>query len=259
MIRPTQITLLGTGTSQGVPVIGCHCPVCTSPDPKDHRLRTAAFVQIGDIGLAIDIGPDFRQQMLNNRIQNVHAILLTHEHNDHVSGLDDIRPINFLYKRDMPIYGSSRTLKELEHRFYYAFDQQYQYPGKPKVHGVIIDDQPFEIEGIAIQPIQVAHGDMAIFGFRIGDLAYITDAKTLPKESMEALEGLDVLVLNALRIKPHEVHLNLDEALSVIEQLKPNRCFLTHISHHMGLQDEVNAMLPSNVRLGYDGLTIKLS
>lgn len=260
MSGPLSITLLGTGTSQGIPVIGCKCKVCTSPDARDQRLRTAAFIQAGETGLAIDIGPDFRRQMLANNLQNVHAVLLTHEHNDHISGLDDIRPINFLYHRDIPIYGGQRTLSEMHRRFYYAFDADYQYPGKPRVHSITIEDHiPFVIGDKTIMPILVDHGDMAIYGYRIGPLAYITDAKTIPAESKRDLQGLEVLILNALRFEPHLTHLNVEEAIALCDELKPRVCYLTHISHEMGLHADVNAMLPENIRLGYDGLCVNLS
>ena len=259
MSGPLSITLLGTGTSQGIPVIGCKCKVCTSADSRDQRLRTAAFIQAGETGLAIDIGPDFRRQMLANDLQNVHAVLLTHEHNDHISGLDDIRPINFLYHRDIPIYGGQRTLSEMHRRFYYAFDPDYQYPGKPRVHSIPVEDNtPFTIGHHTILPIVVDHGDMAIYGYRIGPLAYITDAKTIPASSKKVLQGLEVLILNALRFEPHLTHLNVEEAIALCDELKPQVCYLTHISHEMGLQTDVNAMLPENIRLGYDGLCINL-
>lgn len=254
-----QITLLGTGTSQGIPVIGCRCKVCISADTRDQRLRTAAFVQAGDTGLAIDIGPDFRRQMLDNHLQNVHAVLLTHEHNDHISGLDDIRPVNFLYQRNIPMYGGARTLSELHRRFYYAFDTDYHYPGKPLVHTVLIDDSPFKFGEIGIRPIPVEHGDMAVYGYRIGSLAYITDAKTIPPGSMAELKDLDVLILNALRFQPHATHLNIEEAIAICDVLKPGQCYLTHISHEMGLHAEVDAQLPENIHLGYDGLCIKVA
>ncbi|HZV68243.1 MAG TPA: MBL fold metallo-hydrolase [Saprospiraceae bacterium] len=254
-----EITLLGTGTSQGIPVIGCNCPVCTSSDPRDKRLRTAAFIQAGETGLAIDLGPDFRMQMLNNNLSDVHAVLLTHEHNDHISGLDDIRPINFRYKRNIPIYGSARSLGEIKRRFFYAFDPDYLYPGKPHVTGIVINDDPFEINDISIIPIPVDHGDLPIYGFRIGDLAYITDAKRIPEKSRKLLQNLDTLILNALRIEPHEAHLNIDEAIEIVKELKPRQCFLTHISHASGLHADIDKFLPDGIKLGFDGMRLRLS
>ena len=259
-MNPTlEITLLGTGTSQGIPVIGCPCKVCASTDPRDKRLRTAAFIQANDIGLAIDLGPDFRSQMLNNGISNVHAVLLTHEHNDHISGLDDIRPINYRYKRNIPIYGSKRSIDEIHSRFAYAFDPEYKYPGKPYVSSILIDDHPFTIEDVHIIPIPIDHGDMPIYGFRIGDLAYITDAKRISEKSMNLLRNLDILVLNALRFEPHVAHLNIEEAVAIVRELKPGQCYLTHISHDTGLHADIDAILPEGIKLGYDGLHLKLN
>ena len=256
MSAPLSITLLGTGTSQGIPVIGCRCPVCTSPDPRDQRTRAAAFIQAGRIGLSIDIGPDFRAQMLRAGLDDVHAVLMTHEHNDHTSGLDDLRPINFLHNRNIPIYGAERTLSEMKSRFSYAFDEAYRYPGKPRVHLQAIEDHPFETEGIRIIPVPVDHGDMSIYGFRVGTVAYITDAKSIPDKSKSLLQGLDVLVLNALRMRPHPTHLSLPEAIEVYEELQPNRCYITHISHDMGRHGEVEAGLPKGMYLGFDNLHI---
>ncbi len=253
-----EITLLGTGTSQGIPVIGCTCKVCKSADPKDKRTRTAAYVRVSNLGLSIDLGPDFRQQMLANDLSDVYAILLTHEHNDHISGLDDIRPINFLYKREIPIYGSGRSMLEIRRRFFYAFDPDYYYPGKPRLSSQVINDEPFLIGNVLITPIPIDHGDMPIYGFRIGDMAYVTDAKTIPETSKRLLQNLDLLVLNALRFKPHETHLNVEEAVAIIAELKPRRTFLTHISHDIGLHADVEAILPEGVHLGYDGLKIQL-
>lgn len=253
-----EITLLGTGTSQGIPVIGCECKVCKSGDPHDKRTRTAAFIKVDDMGLCIDLGPDFRQQMLSNSLSNVHAVLLTHEHNDHISGLDDIRPVNFLYKREIPIYGSARSLREIHRRFMYAFDPEYHYPGKPRVSSITISDSPFKIGNVEILPIPVDHGQLPIYGFRIGNLAYITDAKTIPDSSKDLLKNLDTLILNALRFEPHETHLNIEEAISMIHFLKPKQCYLTHISHDIGLHAEIDRLLPAGIHLGYDGLKIKV-
>ncbi|MEP6646936.1 MAG: MBL fold metallo-hydrolase [Saprospiraceae bacterium] len=259
MNQPLEIILLGTGTSQGIPVIGCSCPVCTSDDARDKRFRTAAFIKVGNTGLSIDVGPDFRMQMLNNNLSDVHAILLTHEHNDHISGLDDIRPINFLYKRNIPVYGLERSLEEIKKRFFYAFDPDYKYPGKPHVRGIVINDDPFFINDVQIIPIPVDHGGLAIYGFRIGDLAYITDAKVIRSESKSLLQNLDTLILNALRYEPHIAHLNIDEAIALIEELKPRQCFLTHLSHDSGKHADIEAGLPPDVKLGYDGLRLKIS
>lgn len=256
MKTPVEITLLGTGTSQGIPVIGCQCKVCLSKDPKDKRFRTAAYVQAGDLGIAIDVGPDFRLQMLNNGLSDVKAVLLTHEHNDHISGLDDLRPINFKYQRTIPFFGIERTLRELQKRFYYAFDEHYEYPGKPQVKAFIIDDKAFEIDGVQIQPIPVDHGDMIVYGYRIGNIAYITDAKWIPDSSKALLEGLDILVLNALRFRSHPTHLTVEEATQLFYELKPKRAYLVHISHDMGLYAEVEKMLPEGLYLCYDGLKL---
>ena len=260
MSRLLEITLLGTGTSQGIPVIGCSCPVCLSGDPKDKRLRTSAFIQSGDTGIVIDIGPDFRQQMLTRQINDVHAVLVTHEHNDHVSGLDDIRPINFLHHRDIPVYAQTRTIDELHRRFFYAFDPAYHYPGKPRVHSILVDPvKAFQIGDVRVTPVLVDHGGMDVLGFRIGGLAYITDAKTIPNAEMDKLQDLDLLILNALRHESHESHLTLDEAVQLCEELQPRQCYLTHISHAMGLHKEVTRELPPHIQLGYDGLKIKVA
>jgi phosphoribosyl 1,2-cyclic phosphate phosphodiesterase len=251
-----NLTLLGTGTSQGIPVIGCTCKVCQSKDPRDKRLRTAAFIEVNNVGIAIDIGPDFRQQMLVNGFSNVNAILLTHEHNDHISGIDDVRPINFLYRREIPIYGGARALLEIKRRFFYAFDPDYPYPGKPRVSANIISDQPFTINDVEIIPVPIDHGDLSIYGFRIGNVAYVTDAKRIPEEGKSLLKGLDVLILNALRFEPHETHLSIPEAIAMVEELKPARSYFTHVSHDAGNHADIDAILPPQIRVGYDGLKL---
>ena len=256
MTSATSITLLGTGTSQGIPVIGCGCPVCNSSDLKDRRLRTSALVQHQDTIIGIDAGPDFRQQMLRARVQHLDALLLTHEHNDHVIGLDDVRPFNFKMRRDLPIYGLPRVLCDVRARFAYAFAEN-PYPGSPRMDlkPVEAGDQ-WQIGSISITAYPVTHGELGILGFRFGQIAYITDASYLMPEIIDDLIGIEVLVLNALHLQPHHSHFNLEEALAIIDMIKPQRAFLTHLSHHMGLHAEVLTKLPSNVFVGHDGLMI---
>lgn len=235
-------------------MIGCQCPVCKSDDPRDKRLRTAALVSVGDTNIAIDCGPDFRQQMLRTGIDHLDAIIITHEHNDHVIGLDDVRPFNFLQRRDMPVYATSRVGKELETRFAYVFHEN-PYPGAPRIKLFpITKDQVFEIRGIPVQPIEVMHGSLPILGYRIGDFAYLTDVLTIPEEESPKLDGVDTLVLNALHHEPHSTHLNLEQALAMVSRLKPRRTFLIHMSHRIGLHTEVNRYLPPGVALAHDDL-----
>ena len=247
---------MGTGTSQGVPVIGCKCEVCQSPDPKDNRLRTSAMFTAGGVNLVIDSGPDFRQQMLREKVDHLEALLITHEHNDHVIGLDDVRPFNFIYRRDMPVYATPRVTAELQMRFPYVFAEN-KYPGAPMVKLIDIDPtQTFEVGHIKVQPIQVWHGKMPVIGFRIQNITYLTDVKTMDEPEIEKIKGTDHLVINALHHQAHYSHLNLEEALELIQKINPRKAYLTHISHHMGLHAEVNKELPGNVELGYDGMVI---
>lgn len=257
MSKPSTLRLLGTGTSQGIPVIGCNCEVCTSTDPRDTRLRTSALIQTKGKGILIDIGPDFRQQMLAGGLHDVHAILITHEHNDHVMGLDDIRPINYFHQRAIPMYGLKGALHEIRKRFPYAFDPDYIYPGKPNVHAIEIEDRLFEVEGIKILPVPATHGDIPVLGFRFDDVAYMTDVKTLSAESRKRLEGLDILVINGLRQKWHPTHLNWEEVFELVEDLKPRLTYMTHISHDMGTTAKAEVKLPPGVHLGYDGMEIQ--
>lgn len=254
-----SLTLLGTGTSQGVPVIGCDCPVCTSTDPKDKRLRTAALIRYGALHVAIDCGPDFRQQMLANQVGHLDAILVTHEHNDHIIGLDDVRPFNFRQRKDMPVYCQSRVCRELEQRFAYVFATQNRYPGAPMIQLVEIDaNQQLDIEGLTIQTIPVMHGQLPILGFRFGPITYLTDVRTLSPEAKALAKDSEVLVINALHHEPHYSHLNLEQALSMIEELTPQRAYLTHMSHRMGRHADIQPQLPENVRMGWDGLEIRV-
>lgn len=249
-------TFLGTGTSQGVPIIGCNCEVCTSTDPRDQRLRTSLLVSHEGRNVVIDIGPDFRQQMLRTGVQHLEAVVLTHEHNDHIIGLDDVRPFNFLQKSDMPLYGTAPVLAEVRERFSYIFHEN-PYPGAPMIEQVVISkDEPFEVAGILFQPIEVMHGNLPVLGFRIGDFAYITDMKTISPSEKSKLAGIKTLVVNALHLSQHHSHLNLEEALSFIDDLRPEEAWLTHISHQMGRHEERSKQLPKGVGLAWDGQTI---
>lgn len=253
-----KIHLLGTGTSQGVPVIGCACEVCRSTDSKDARLRSCAVIESDDTYLLIDTGPDLRQQMLKARIPRVDAILYTHEHNDHVVGLDDIRPYNFAQKGELPLYGLPRVMQELKDRFKYVFAEK-RYPGAPQAIGYNISGQEsLHLHGMHIQPIEVIHGRLPILGYRFENIAFITDASALEPSELEKLRGLEVLVINALRHEQHPAHFNLEEALAVIKELKPSRAFITHVSHYMGKYENWVQMLPAEVYPAYDGLVIEV-
>lgn len=253
-----KITLLGTGTSQGIPIIGCNCNVCTSTDPRDQRLRTAALVEIDGQNILIDAGPDLRQQLLRSHTTTLRALLLTHEHKDHTAGLDDVRPINFLMKQSLNIYGLARVLKVIRKDYDYAFNT-YKYPGVPElVLNPIHSDQSFWIDDVEIVPIKVHHMTLPILGYRIRNLAYLTDASMIGEKEKEKLFDLDLLVVNALRIEEHYSHFNLAQALALIKEVQPRKAVLTHISHDMGLYEEVSKILPDNVMLGYDGLTMDL-
>jgi len=249
-----KVTILGTGTSQGIPVIGCPCPVCHSDDVHDKRLRTSVLLSIGEENLVIDVGPDFRAQMLSAQVKSLEALVITHEHNDHIIGLDDIRPFNFMRRRPLTVYATERVQKELQHRFRYVFDPN-PYPGSPSVALRSLDpNEVLEIGAFRLIPIQVMHGSMPVLGFRIGDFTYVTDAKTISAKEREKMKGSKVLILNALHHRPHHSHLNLEEALQMIEEVAPERAYLTHISHHMGLHQEINKTLPNHVRLAHDGI-----
>lgn len=252
-----KVTFLGTGTSQGIPVIGSTHPVCLSDDPKDKRLRVSVLVEVEGTQIVIDCGPDFRQQMLTNPIDRLDAILFTHEHSDHTAGLDDIRPY-FFKQGDIPVFAHRRVMESLRKRFDYIFASENKYPGAPSVKEVVIENTPFKIGNHQIIPINVMHNRVQVFGFRIGEFAYITDAKTIEEEEIEKLRGTDVLVINALRKEPHHSHFNLEEALQFIQEINPKKAYLTHISHVMGFHAEVQASLPENVFLAYDNLQIFL-
>ena len=250
-----KITFLGTGTSQGIPVIGSNHPVCLSDDSKDTRLRTSALIQWNNKNIIIDCGPDFRAQMLNSNCKRVDAIFFTHEHNDHVSGLDDIRPFYFR-QGNIPIYASDRVIKALHKRFEYIFKKDGNIPGTPNVKTNIIENN-FIFNKHEVIVLNANHGDLPIHGFRFNNLAYFTDVKTINREEFHKLKELDVLVINALRIEEHYSHLNLNDALEIISKIKPKRAYLTHISHKLGFHDDVQKGLPENVFLAYDGLQVE--
>ena len=253
-----KIHFLGTGTSQGIPVIGSDHPVCLSQDPRDKRLRVSIWVEVEGQSLVVDCGPDFRQQMLSSGCTRIDGLLFTHEHADHTAGLDDIRPFNFQYG-PMPVYAESRVIANLRQRYGYIFATENRYPGAPEVHVHPIEaDAPFSIGGVTIQPIRVWHGDLPVLGFRIGDFAYLTDVKTIETAELDKLKGLKVLVVNALREAPHDTHFNLQEALDFVNLVQPEQAYLTHISHHMGFHAEREKTLPSSVFLAYDNLVLTL-
>ncbi|MFN3772018.1 MBL fold metallo-hydrolase [Cloacibacterium normanense] len=252
-----KLKFLGTGTSQGIPVIGSTHPVCLSTNPKDKRLRSSVMIT-DDEGkkILIDCGPDFRQQMLTNQESNVDALLITHEHNDHIIGLDDLRPIIFQKRKDISIYCLSRVGKEIQNRFPYAFTED-KYPGAPSFEIIEIGNEPFIIENTEITPIQVIHYKLPILGYKFKNLAYITDASFISEEEQEKLKNLDVLIINCLRKdEPHVAHYILPEILELVEKLQPKTTYLTHISNRFGFHDEIEAMTPINIHPAYDGLEI---
>lgn len=252
-----KVTFLGTGTSQGVPVIACNCEVCTSKDPRDKRLRSSIIVHHNNNNLLVDTGPDFRQQMLREKIKHLDAVLFTHEHKDHVAGLDDIRAFNFFQKKYMDIYLSKHVEDALRREFAYIFAEN-KYPGIPLINLHRIDNAPFRLLDLDVTPIEVIHYIMPVFGYRFNDFSYVTDAKTIAQSELEKLKNSKVLVLNALRKESHVSHLTLDEALEVIEYIKPQKAYLTHMSHQMGLHEKVEYQLPKHVKLAYDGLQIEI-
>lgn len=252
-----KVTFLGTGTSQGIPVIGSTHPVCLSEDTKDKRLRVSVMITHNDNVYVIDCGPDFREQMLRVNATKLDAILFTHEHSDHTAGLDDIRPF-FFQQGDIPIYAHQRVLNALHKRFDYIFETKNKYPGAPNVIENVITNTPFYIDDLKVIPINGYHNTLQVFGFRCKDFAYLTDMKTVADEEIEKLKNVDVLVVNALREKEHISHFNLEEALAFIKKVKPKKAYLTHLSHWLGFHEEVQQNLPENVYLAYDGLTINL-
>ena len=253
-----EITILGSGTSQGVPVIACDCNVCLSPDQKDKRLRSSVMITIDNLNYVIDAGPDFRQQMLTHQVKSLEAVLFTHEHKDHIAGLDDVRAFNYKQQKDFDVYCSKSVESALKREYHYAFSDD-KYTGIPLLKVHLIENKPFKIgDNLNISPIQVMHYKMPVFGYRIGGFTYITDAKTISEEEIEKVKGTKVLIVNALHENEHISHFNLKEALAFINKIKPDKAYLTHISHLFGTSSYINSILPKNVFLAYDGLKITI-
>jgi phosphoribosyl 1,2-cyclic phosphate phosphodiesterase len=256
-IPSIHITVLGSGTSSGVPTIGCSCEVCRSSDPRDQRLRPSILLRYGGRNVVVDTSPDFRAQVLRAKLERLDAIVYTHSHADHILGLDDIRPFNFRQKTPTPIYGSAETLEAIQRIFRYAFDEGPSLSSVPKLDLRTLDGTPFELFGLEFTPIRLCHGKGTVLGFRFGRAAYLTDHSDIPEESWAKLTGLDVLFLDALRHRPHPTHSTVEQALRWVEQFKPRRAFFTHMCHDLS-HEKTEATLPEHVRLAYDGLEIEV-
>ena len=255
-----NITILGSGTSQGVPVIGCNCDVCRSTDPRDKRLRTSILIKTEQTTICVDAGPDFRQQMLRENVQHLDAILVTHHHKDHIGGLDDVRSFNFLQNISMPVYASPESQEEIKREFSYAFvDKSELYPGAPTYNLIDIeDDKPIIINELTIEPIPLTHLHMLCYAFRIGNFAYVTDFNYISEGSLKKLEGVEYLIIEALRKEKHYSHISLPEAIEIAQKLNVKKAWFTHVSHSMGKAEDVNKTLPSNMMLAFDGLRISI-
>lgn len=254
-----KITVLGSGTSQGVPIITCDCEVCHSSDPKDRRLRTSILVETDSTTICIDAGPDFRYQMLRANVKKLDAILITHEHKDHIGGLDDARPLIFVQKKPMTVYASLEAQEEIRREYSYAFaNEDERYPGAPAFELIDINNEPIKINDLTIEPIKLKHFTLTSYGFRIGNFAYITDLSELSDEAFQKLIGVEYLIIEALRKKEHYSHINLFQAIDIAQRLKVKKTWFTHISHDMGKAAVVNPTLPPNMMLAYDGLEIEI-
>ncbi|MFO7852968.1 MAG: MBL fold metallo-hydrolase [Bacteroidota bacterium] len=252
-----KITFLGTGTSQGVPVIACSCKVCQSKDPKDKRLRSSLLIESGDQNIVIDAGPDFRQQMLRAGVKKLDSILLTHEHKDHIGGMDDVRAFNYISKKPIDIYSAERVQTAIMREYPYVFTE-HKYPGVPQMNLITINDEPFWINNLHIIPVKVYHYRLPVYGFRLNDFAYITDANYISGENKQKLIEVKYLVVNALRKEKHLSHFNLQEAVGLIKEISPRKAYITHISHQMGLHSDVSKELPPDIELAYDGLVLDI-
>jgi len=252
---PVKITVLGSGTSVGVPTIGCHCAVCTSTDPRDNRLRPSILITYEGRNILVDTTPDFRTQALRAGIQNLHAVIFTHAHADHMMGLDDVRPFNFRQSGDIPVYAAPDTMAAIRRCFPYIFDGVEKKTNVPHIDARLIDGSAFDLFGLEFLPIPILHGPQTIYGFRFGDAAYLTDHHEIPASSMELLRGLDVIFLDALRYKPHPTHSTVERSIKTVELLGARRAFFTHICHDLG-HERAESLLPPHIRLAYDGLEI---
>jgi phosphoribosyl 1,2-cyclic phosphate phosphodiesterase len=253
-----KVTFIGTGTSQGVPVISCKCAVCTSADKRNHRLRSSVWIEVAGLSIVIDTGPDFRYQMIRSKVDKLDAVIFTHSHKDHIAGLDDIRAYNYFQHQAMDVYATEDTETALRREFEYIF-QNSDYPGIPKINlHKIAGDEPFFINGVEIIPIKVMHYKMEVLGFRIKDFTYITDANYIPPQEVEKIKGSKAIVLNALRHQQHVSHYTLSEAVQVAREIGAELSYFTHVSHQLGLHEEVNATLPPGMQLAHDCLTVEL-
>lgn len=250
-----KVTFLGTGTSQGVPLIACDCAVCKSNNFKDKRLRSSILVESSSSSVSIDSGPDFRQQLLRERVKKLDAVIFTHEHKDHIAGLDEVRAFNYINRQRMPVYASLRVQHALKREFAYIFSDE-KYPGIPEIDLFDLNDEPIQIGTLVFEPVNVMHYKLPVKGFKINKFAYITDANFIPEQEKDKLKNLDVLVLNALRRETHISHFTFQEAIDLVKELNPKKAYFTHISHQLGLHDEVNKELPENIELGFDGLQL---
>ncbi len=253
-----KVTILGTGTSQGVPVIGCQCETCRSSNPRDKRLRTSAYINVNGLKLLIDTSIDFRQQMLKNKIDDLDAVLYTHHHVDHINGMDDLRQITQKHDKFIKLFGNKTTIDELKITFRYVFDKELiMHHAVPLVNFNYIDNNNFKLAGVEIIPVECLHGNLKIFGYRINNFAYLTDCSSIPDIELKKLEGLEVLIINALRIRPHPTHFNLQQAIEISKILKPKKTYFTHLTHDI-MHDKINATLPKGIELAYDGIEFNL-